>query len=103
MILELAHLDVKANETAAFEMAFQNASPSIAATRGYISHELQRCIETPNRYVLFVQWETLEAHTVGFRQSERYAEWKKLLHHFYDPFPLVEHYEGVFQFGDAKN
>lgn len=98
MVLEIAHLDVKPNESLAFEQVFQNASPLISATPGYISHELQRCIETPNRYVLLVQWETLEAHTTGFRQSERYAEWKKLLHHFYDPFPLVEHYARVLQF-----
>jgi heme-degrading monooxygenase HmoA len=42
--------------------------------------------------LLLVEWETLEAHTQGFRQSDRYAEWKQKLHHFYDPFPLVEHY-----------
>jgi len=95
MILEIAHLDVKPGESAAFERAFQEATPLIAATQGYISHELQRCIETPSRYVLLVRWETLEAHTIGFRESKRYGEWKRLLHHFYDPFPLVEHYEAV--------
>jgi heme-degrading monooxygenase HmoA len=98
MILEIAHLDVKPNQAAEFERAFRQAAPLIAATDGYISHQLARCIETPQRYVLLVQWETLAAHTVGFRQSERYPEWKKLLHHFYDPFPLVEHYEPVFAF-----
>ncbi len=92
MILEIAHLDVIPEQTQEFERAFEIASPLIAATPGYIAHELQRCIETPHRYVLLVQWETLEAHTIGFRQSARYPEWKKLLHHFYDPFPLVEHY-----------
>ncbi len=98
MILEVAHLDVIPEKTREFEHAFQQAAPWIAATDGYICHELRRCIETPQRYVLLVQWETLEAHTIGFRQSERYPEWKKLLHHFYDPFPLVEHYEPVFRF-----
>ena len=102
MILEIAHLDVIPDMTDAFERAFQIASPLIAATPGYITHELQRCIETPHRYVLLVQWETLQAHTVDFRQSERYAEWKKLLHHFYDPFPLVEHYAPVFEFEREK-
>ena len=60
---------------------------------GYISHQLQHCIEKQNRYILLVKWEQLEDHTVGFRSSEQYQEWKRLLHHFYDPFPTVEHYE----------
>jgi len=60
-----------------------------------VSHELRRCVEAPNRYLLLVRWRKLEDHTVGFRKSARYEEWKKLLHHFYDPFPTVEHYEAV--------
>lgn len=60
--------------------------------KGYISHELQKCIETDCQYILLVKWETLEAHTVDFRGSPEYQEWKALLHHFYDPFPVVEHY-----------
>jgi heme-degrading monooxygenase HmoA len=55
--------------------------------------EVRRCIETRNRYLLLVAWEKLEDHTVGFRQSARYQEWRALLHHFYEPFPIVEHYE----------
>ena len=62
---------------------------------GYVSHELQRCVEVRDRYVLLVRWERLEDHTEGFRRSEAYGEWKKLLHHFYDPFPTVEHFEIV--------
>ena len=93
MILEQAVLDVKPGETAAFEAAFAKAQRIISASPGYVSHELQRCIEKPNRYLLLVRWRTLEDHTVGFRQSAPYQEWKKLLHHFYDPFPTVEHYE----------
>ena len=61
---------------------------------GYLSHELKRCLEQENRYLLLVRWERLE-HTVGFRQSAAYGEWKALLHHFYDPFPTVEHYVDV--------
>jgi len=60
---------------------------------GYIGHQLQRCIEVSNRYILLVNWESLEAHTIGFRGSAEYQDWKRLLHHFYDPFPTVEHYE----------
>lgn len=95
MILESAPLDVKPGQTQAFEAAFRRAQRIIAASPGYLSHELQRCIERPNRYLLLVRWRTLEDHTEGFRQSEPYQEWKGLLHHFYDPFPTVEHYAPV--------
>ncbi|NER32011.1 MAG: antibiotic biosynthesis monooxygenase, partial [Symploca sp. SIO1C4] len=61
----------------------------------YLSHELKRCIEKPSRYILLVNWDKIEDHTVGFRGSSQYQEWKKLLHHYYDPFPNVEHYEDI--------
>jgi heme-degrading monooxygenase HmoA len=95
MILEVAILNVRDGQAEEFEAAFRQASPIIASMRGYLAHELQRCLEAPNRYILLVRWETLEDHTVGFRQSAEYQEWKRLLHHFYDPFPTVEHYEMV--------
>jgi heme-degrading monooxygenase HmoA len=60
---------------------------------GYFSHQLQHSAEKQNRYIPLVKWQTLEDHTVGFRGSEQFQEWKQLLHHFYDPFPTVEHYE----------
>ncbi len=78
-----------------FESAFKVASEIIASMSGYISHELQRCLETKNRYILLVRWQKLEDHTIGFRQSPQYQEWRSLLHHFYDPFPTVEHYESI--------
>ncbi|WP_158752415.1 antibiotic biosynthesis monooxygenase [Acidobacterium sp. S8] len=92
MILEVAILNVVPSMQEGFEEAFRLARPLIAASAGYISHELRRCMETPNRYLLLVQWQTLEDHTIGFRGSQRYLEWKALLHKFYDPFPTVEHY-----------
>ena len=95
MILEVAPLDVRPGQEAAFEAAFAQAAPIIAASAGYVSHELKRGLEKRNRYLLLVQWETLEHHTQGFRRSAQYQEWKRLLHHFYDPFPVVEHYEAV--------
>lgn len=95
MILELAILNVKAGQEPDFEAAFQQASSIIASMKGYHWHELQRCIETPRRYMLLVEWETLEDHTVGFRGSAAYQEWRRLLHHFYDPFPTVEHFERI--------
>jgi heme-degrading monooxygenase HmoA len=92
-ILEVAVLDVKPGQAAEFEAAFARAQAIISAAPGYLSHELQRCVENPNRYLLLVRWRRLEDHTEGFRKSAPYQEWKKLLHRFYDPFPTVEHYE----------
>ena len=97
MILELAILDVIPGQESEFQAAFTKACPIISSMQGYVSHQLQRSVEKQNRYLLLVHWETLEAHTVGFRGSEGYQEWKKLLHHFYDPFPTVEHYALVFE------
>jgi len=97
VILEVAMLEVKPGLGAEFEAAFKTASAIIVAMPGYVSHELQRCLETANRYLLLVRWQRLEDHTLGFRQSPEYQEWRALLHHFYDPFPVVEHYEVVVQ------
>lgn len=105
MIREVALLDLGSDhpETCrAFEAAFRQASPLIAATPGYLGHTLDRRLEAPGRYLLLVEWETLEAHTVGFRQSVAYQEWKALLHHFYHPFPTVEHFEQV-DLTDGRN
>ncbi len=95
MILEVAILNIIPGQRDSFEAAFQQASAIIASMPGYISHEMRHCIEAPDRYILLVQWQTLEDHTVGFRGSPQYQEWKRLLHHFYDPFPTVEHYEAL--------
>jgi heme-degrading monooxygenase HmoA len=95
VILEVAPLEVRPGQAEAFEAAFREAQCLIAAMPGYRSHELQRCIERPDHYVLLVRWDTLEAHEVGFRQSPQYQAWKRLLHHFYDPFPTVLHYAPV--------
>jgi heme-degrading monooxygenase HmoA len=95
MILEAAALQVKAGHEAAFEAAFREAQAIIASMPGYRSHELQRCIERAGHYLLLVRWDSVEAHEIGFRKSPQYQEWKRLLHHFYDPFPTVLHYESV--------
>lgn len=95
MILEVAPLSVRPGQTQAFEEAFSRAQKIIASMPGYVSHELQRCLEQANHYILLVRWQTLEDHEVGFRKSPQYQEWKALLHHFYDPFPTVLHYEAV--------
>jgi heme-degrading monooxygenase HmoA len=93
MILEVAILNVIPGEQTAFESAFTIAAPILTSMPGYIAHELRLCIENRSRYILLVQWQTIEDHTIGFRGSPEYQEWKALLHHFYDPFPTVEHYE----------
>ena len=92
MILEVAILDVKKGQEESFENTFKEAQKIISSMKGYISHSLQRCMENNSRYLLTVKWETLEDHTIGFRDSKEYLEWKRLLHHYYEPFPIVEHY-----------
>ena len=96
MILEVAILDVKPGQERDFEAAFVLAQALVSGMDGYISHELQKSLEVDGRYLLLVHWETLEDHTVGFRGSPEYQEWKALLHHFYDPFPTVEHYRPIW-------
>jgi heme-degrading monooxygenase HmoA len=95
VILEVAILDLKSGLAAEFEAAFSKAAQIIMAMPGYIDHELQHCIENQNRYILLVRWQKLEDHTIGFRQSPEYQEWRSRLHHFYEPFPTVEHYQLV--------
>jgi heme-degrading monooxygenase HmoA len=97
VILEVALLHVIPEKTAEFELAFENAQQIISSMKGYMDHQLQQCLEHPNRYILLVNWQNLEDHIVGFRESPDYQRWKKLLHHFYDPFPQVEHYRLKFE------
>jgi heme-degrading monooxygenase HmoA len=96
MITEIAGLYIRKEEDMLFEQAFGKAQAYIRSAEGYITHELLKCLEVENKYLLLVRWEKLESHTIGFRQSEAYKTWKILLHGFYDPFPLVEHYKKVF-------
>lgn len=96
MILEAVVLNVKSGRKEAFEAVFNEAKEIISAMHGFVSLELQRCLETRNRYLLLVRWRTLEDHTIGFRTSSGYQRWRDLLHDFYDPRPIVEHYEPVF-------
>jgi heme-degrading monooxygenase HmoA len=95
MILEAAMLNIKAGSEQDFETAFKEASRIISSMNGYLSHELHKCLEVKGKYLLLVRWEQLENHTIGFRESPEYQEWKSLLHHFYEPFPTVEHFQQV--------
>lgn len=78
-----------------FETAFGKAKSIIGSMQGFQGLTLSRCLENPSTYLLLVQWARLEDHTKGFRGSAEYQEWRGLLHHFYSPFPAVEHYEPV--------
>jgi len=95
MILEIAVLDVIPGREADFEQSFGEAKSIIASMKGYISHELERCVEKPSRYVLLVRWQRIEDHTEGFRNSPEYQQWRALLHHYYDPPPQVAHYRQI--------
>lgn len=97
MILEVAILDVIPDKTAEFEANFQKAQEILASMYGWLGHQLQQCLEIPNRYILLIRWQNVEDHTIGFRESSAYQEWKKLLHHFYSPFPVVEHYSMKYE------
>jgi heme-degrading monooxygenase HmoA len=95
MILEHALLDVVPSRESEFEEVFGGAKQIISSMPGFRSLRLSRSIEQPNRYLLLVEWDRLEDHIEGFRGSPEYQEWRALLHHFYDPFPTVQHYESV--------
>lgn len=97
MILEVATLQVKAGKAQQFELDFAEASKYIQSIDGYVEHTLQKCIEQSDKYILLVKWKTLDDHTIGFRESKEYLEWKRILHHYYVPFPIVEHYKMIYQ------
>jgi heme-degrading monooxygenase HmoA len=95
VITEHALLPVIPGQDAEFIEAMDRAKAIIASAPGFLSLRVERCIERPSFFLLLVEWETLQAHTEGFRTSDGYQEWRALLHHFYDPFPVVEHFETV--------
>jgi heme-degrading monooxygenase HmoA len=96
VVIELLLVKVQPDQNAAFEQAFAQAQTIISSMDGYLSHRLQRSVENPGKYALVVHWRRLEDHTVGFRQSQGFQEWKRLLYHFYDGAPAVEHFEELF-------
>ncbi|WP_314215851.1 antibiotic biosynthesis monooxygenase [Pseudarthrobacter equi] len=103
MITEHALLPVIPGQEEEFEAAFDQARHIIAAMPGFISLSLSRSIESPNTYLLLMEWETLEDHTEGFRGSPEYQQWRALLHRFYEPFPVVEHYNQVMSAQPANS
>jgi heme-degrading monooxygenase HmoA len=96
MILEVVTLRLKPGSEAAYEQALREAARDyLAQAKGYVRHELHRSHETPRKYLLFIYWDSIEDHTVGFRQSELYLGWREKLHPFYDGALEVEHYHMV--------
>lgn len=91
-ILEVALLDVRDRQGMAFETAMSEALPLIRRQPGCLNADVHPCLENPQRYLLLVTWITRAAHEDGFRKSEDYRRWRALLHGFYEPFPVVEHY-----------
>lgn len=92
MIREVAVLHIKLGTSNDFESAFRHASPLLTSSRGYISHELHKCVEAADRYLLIVQWHSLKEHAVGFRNTVQYEQLNALLHEYYEMDPIVNHY-----------
>jgi heme-degrading monooxygenase HmoA len=93
MILEIADIRIHPGQQAAFEQAIHVGLDTVLSkTKGFQKYEVRRCIETPERYVLLIHWDTLEDHTVGFRASQAYAEWRAIVGPFFAQPPFVEHF-----------
>jgi heme-degrading monooxygenase HmoA len=95
VITEHALLSVVPGQEEEFLAAMEGAKSIIAGSPGFVSLRVERCMERPSTFLLLVEWERLEDHTEGFRRSPAYEEWRAALHHFYEPFPVVEHFETV--------
>ncbi len=96
MILELADIRIKPEEKANFEKAIVLGVESVIRhAQGFQGYKVNRCIESPDRYLLQIFWNTLEDHTVGFRQSEAFGRWRAIVGPFFASPPHVEHFELV--------
>ena len=95
MVTEIAQIEVKPGTEKDFEAAVAKAKPLFARAKGGKGMELHKSVEKPTRYRLFVKWETLENHTVDFRGSPDFAEWRKLVGHCFASPPEVEHVREV--------
>jgi heme-degrading monooxygenase HmoA len=93
MIIEHALLQVRPGEEATFELAMANAKPLITASPGFQGIEVRPAAEKPGLYLLLVRWDSIADHRDGFRNSDRYQQWRALLHPFYDPMPSVDYFE----------
>ena len=96
MILELADIRIQPGQQAAFDKAIQHGVETVIATaKGFEGYKINRGIECPERYLLQIFWDTLENHTVDFRESPAFAEWRAIVGPFFAQPPVVEHFELV--------
>jgi len=102
MILEMVDIRIRPGEQVVFDAAIRRGVETVIANAtGFRGYKVNRGVESPDRYVLMIFWDALEDHTVGFRGSLEYQRWRGLLHSFYDPFPVVEHFAPVATAGAA--
>jgi heme-degrading monooxygenase HmoA len=97
MVLEIADFTIKAGTEDEFAAAVKEALPHVSATPGFLGARLTRSIESPSRFVLLIEWESVEAHTVGFRASDRFPKWRALIGPYFDGDPYVEHAADVLR------
>ncbi|MEM6633871.1 MAG: antibiotic biosynthesis monooxygenase [Bacteroidota bacterium] len=97
MILELAILHIKEEESSAFEQSLEKAQAVIQQAEGYLGHQFQQCIEEPNKYILLIHWQSVEAHEEGFRKSALFTEWRGLIGTYFAAPPEVQHYQMKFE------
>ena len=95
MVLEIAQIDIKPGMEAEFEAGVAKAAPLFKRAKGCSSMALQKSVEKPSRYRLFVGWATVENHTVDFRGSEDFQTWRGLVGQYFAAPPEVEHTETV--------
>jgi heme-degrading monooxygenase HmoA len=91
MVLEHALITIRPGTADEFEDALRRARPIIASSQGFISLEVHRGIEAPDQYLLLVEWDTIDDHLVGFRQSDAFPEWRALIGPYFESSPLVDH------------
>jgi heme-degrading monooxygenase HmoA len=93
MILEVADIRITPGRQADFgQAAHRGIQTVIAKSKGFLGYQVRQCIESPERYLLLLEWQTLEDHTVGFRGSAAYAEWRSIVMEFFAAPPHVEHF-----------
>jgi heme-degrading monooxygenase HmoA len=96
MILEHADIRIDPARAAEFEEAIlRGASTVIAHAKGFRGYKVNRSMESPGRYILMIYWDTLEDHTIGFRGSDAFAQWRAIVGPFFAQPPVVEHLELV--------
>jgi heme-degrading monooxygenase HmoA len=93
MILEIAEIRIAPGQQAAFDEAILRALTTVASqAKGMRGYKVNKCIESPERYVLQIFWDTLEDHTVGFRQGPLFAQWRAIIGPYFASPPMVEHF-----------